>query len=85
MLTRQGKKTFIRNNLRDCAKLLVGMVERMPEDWDGMEMREFIADFFDGERYMGHPYKKREFSKRLRRYRKQRFQVQAGGRCDSAT
>jgi len=62
-----GKRHFIRmlcNSIRD--ELLAKAAE-MPEEWDGFELRELLADKFEHERMLKRSYGAR--SKRLKDYR----------------
>lgn len=65
MLTTKDKKTFIRNLCNSVRDELVGKVKDMPEEWDGFELRQLLADKFERET--------RDFlsnnRKRLRAYR----------------
>lgn len=51
MLTAKDKKTFIRNLCNSIRDELVGKVKDMPEEWDGMELRELLAEKFRRETY----------------------------------
>lgn len=42
--TRAGKRKFIRSLMRGIEKDLLSKVDRMPEDWDGIELRWLISD-----------------------------------------
>lgn len=43
-MTLQEKESFIRELMAAMEKRMLKCVERMPEDWDGVELRQFIAD-----------------------------------------
>lgn len=43
-MTLQEKESFIRELIAAMEKRMLKCVERMPEDWDGVELRQFIAD-----------------------------------------
>ena len=52
-MNKKDKITFVKNltaSIRDeiISKIKLG---RIPEDWDGQELREILADKFDNERY----------------------------------
>ena len=42
----KDKKYFIRELCREVEKELVGKVNKMPEEWDGIELRWLIASKF---------------------------------------
>lgn len=43
-MTQQEKESFIHELIAAMEKRMLKCVERMPEDWDGVELRQFIAD-----------------------------------------
>lgn len=45
-MTKKEKRVFVRNYLASFRKQLLAEVERMPEDWDGFELRQYIAELF---------------------------------------
>ena len=54
------------NTLRDA---ILERVEAMPDTWDGLELREYIADFFDKERFMQESAaRKKEYKNRIVNY-----------------
>lgn len=72
-MTRREKKKFIRSLCESVHAALQAKVDQMPEEWDGMELRELIAEKFDRERYMSDPYRKRDYRRRLRDYNNERI------------
>lgn len=48
-MTRKDKRVFIRNYLGSFRKQLLAEVERMPEGWDGFELRRYISELFEFE------------------------------------
>ena len=68
-----GKIRFVTdlcNAIRDDA---IAKVRDMPAEWNGIELREYLADKFDHER-VSHP-KSRHFAKRSKRYKDYRSSV----------
>jgi len=43
-MTAKEKQSFIQELMAAMEKRMLKCVERMPEDWDGVELRQFIAD-----------------------------------------
>lgn len=41
------KDQFVHNILDSLKKSILEKVDRMPEDWDGFEIRQFIADYYE--------------------------------------
>jgi hypothetical protein len=72
-MNKTTKKKIIRGLVRAVRDDLLAKVERMPASWDGIELRECVADAFDRERHMSNPYRKKEFARRLREYRNDRI------------
>jgi hypothetical protein len=64
------QRALARAICRDITKAIVAKVRDMPEEWDGLELREYIADQFHRERYMSNPWRKKDYAKRLRSYKK---------------
>jgi len=46
------KKDFIENLCISIASELTSKVEKMPENWDGFELRELLAEKFRSEAYL---------------------------------
>lgn len=46
-MNKAEKKRFIRQLIRNVQNDLIEAVDRLPEEWDGIELRELIADRFD--------------------------------------
>lgn len=49
-MTRRQKRTFIRNFMRSMKIWALAGVSTMPAEWDGHELREYLAEAFDRER-----------------------------------
>jgi len=64
------QRAIVRSICRDVTKAIVAKVRDMPEEWEGWELREFIADQFHRERYMSIAFNKRPYLPRLRAYKK---------------
>lgn len=45
-MTKQEKRRFIRELFTTIQKELVGKVNQMPEEWNGIELRQLAADKF---------------------------------------
>ena len=69
-MTRAKKRAFIRNLCKSVANHLITKVDAMPEEWDGHELREAVADAFDRERTIGSRNRYTRDTRRLRAYRK---------------
>lgn len=71
--TNEGKETFIRSFLGSVEEELLASVPKMPQGWDGHELRTLIAEKFQFEitRLMQ--------DKRSRRYRDYRVEVLGRG------
>jgi hypothetical protein len=54
-LTRQEKEQFIKDLMGDVQKSMLEKLDRVPEEWDGFELREWIANAFDWERMNRYP------------------------------
>lgn len=67
-MTAKEKRAFILNFCKQVGKKLANEVPRMPEHWNGHELREYVADEFDSERFMRNPYNRRRFTAEIRRY-----------------
>jgi hypothetical protein len=67
-MTLREKKRFIRSLMESVFKEMREKVAAMPEEWDGLELRELIADKFDRERHMSMPHRRREYRRRLNDY-----------------
>jgi hypothetical protein len=49
-LSKEEKKQFIQEFIGRVQESLLSKLDRVPEEWDGYELREWIADTFDFER-----------------------------------
>lgn len=45
----KDKKTFLKNLCNSVRDELIGKVNKMPEDWDGIELRQLLAEKFHRE------------------------------------
>ena len=45
-MTKAGKQKFIAELIGNVKKELIANVPKMPEEWDGIELRQYIADKF---------------------------------------
>lgn len=53
-LTKKEKRAFIRELMGAMQKSLLAEVERMPPEWDGVELRQLIADRANAANYLSH-------------------------------
>lgn len=49
-LTKQEKEQFVKDLMGHVQASLLRKLDKVPEEWDGMELRMWIADTFDWER-----------------------------------
>jgi hypothetical protein len=49
-MTVTEKRKFIRDLTKSIAKTAIGNAARMPQAWDGHELRDYLADLFEGSR-----------------------------------
>jgi hypothetical protein len=49
-MNRDEKEEFVRGLIREVEKDVLSLLAHVPEDWDGHELRNLIADTFDHER-----------------------------------
>ena len=69
-MTQQEKIEFIQTFFDTTKEAILRKVKYMPEEWDGLELREYIADDVDRNcRYMSRKANKAIYRKRLRAYR----------------
>lgn len=62
-MTKADKKRFARELTQSVLKTVIANVDRMPEEWDGIELRDYIADKFDESRAFKHrPYMRKRAS-----------------------
>ena len=45
-MTKKDKKRFIGELTRSVTKTVLAKVNKMPEEWDGHELRQFLADHY---------------------------------------
>lgn len=45
-MTKKDKRRFIRELIGSVKKTVLANVDKMPEEWDGIELREYVADKF---------------------------------------
>lgn len=45
-MTKAEKRKFIRDLCGSITKMVLNNVDRMPAEWDGIELRQYIADTF---------------------------------------
>ena len=69
-MTQAQKRTFVRNITKSVRDHVIGLVGHMPEEWDGHELRQYLADEFAWEVY----YDVMK-GRRLKEYRSMRAQM----------
>lgn len=63
------KREFIERHCNELRDYAIERVEAMPDSWDGLELREYLADLFDKERFMQeNRARKTEYRTRIRDY-----------------
>ena len=73
-MTAAEKSVFITDLIRSTEKTVLEAVSAMPDNWDGIELREYIADKFadSTSNYLHtrfwHPTQRKEFRKRSKDY-----------------
>lgn len=65
-MTKAEKKKFIRDLVGSVRFLLLDRVDKVPEEWDGIELRQWIADTFAQQAYS---HTLRRDPKRLKAFR----------------
>ena len=46
-MSRKQQRQFVKELIRNVQADLLSIVDRVPEEWDGHELRQWIADRFD--------------------------------------
>jgi len=57
-MTREEKLTFIGTLIQNVLDSVLAKVADMPEEWDGFELRRYIADKFEDAAYVKMPPKR---------------------------
>lgn len=52
MKTKAEKRRFVRELVGSVRRDLLKQIERVPESWDGIELRQYIADTFQAHAYL---------------------------------
>ena len=69
-MDREDKKRFIKDLTADVAEELIDKIPQMPESWDGMEIRELLAQKFVDSCLMSRGVEnRRQFKGRLSEFR----------------
>lgn len=66
-MTKQEKKRFVRDLMKSLTLDILSKVDAMPDDWDGHELRMYIAERVDNE--ANYLRRDKGMRKRLRDYR----------------
>ena len=72
-MTRDEKIKFIRGLSAKVIDSVVAQVDQMPDDWDGTELRTFLAESFERETVMT----RRGHARRFREYRKATYRIES--------
>lgn len=51
-MTKAGKKRFIRDLIKNTQGTILANIDKMPNEWDGIELRQYIADKFSESIYV---------------------------------
>ena len=51
-MNKQEKKRFIKNLTGSIRDELISKIDKIPENWDGYELRQLLADSFKQEAYL---------------------------------
>jgi len=65
-MTKQQQIKIINELVSDVKTRLLDDVMRIPENWDGLELREWVGQRFQNTRVMSHEGNKKLFAKRLK-------------------
>lgn len=57
-MTRREQRRFVRGLIRNVEKDLLENIDRVPDHWDGHELRRWIADRFDAAAFTIGPHGK---------------------------
>lgn len=68
-MTKADKKKFIKSLTNSVRDAVLARVDRIPENWDGLELREYLAEEFARECVLSRPSRSGDFKSRLRDYR----------------
>lgn len=74
-MNKTKKRSFIKELCRSVEKDIVAKVDHMPEEWDGIELRQYIVEMFAREAVMTDPYHKKDYAKRLRAFNRAKLGV----------
>lgn len=66
-MTKSEKVKFIRSLVNAVRSEIIGKVPEMPEEWDGIELRQYIADRFSDSVIMGvmSPRRRRDYDNEI--------------------
>ena len=68
-MTKKDKKRFIRELTRSVTKTVLAKVNKMPEEWDGHELRQFLADYYQDSTSL----MRKDYRSRYRAYKNERL------------
>lgn len=76
-MTREEKKRFVKNLCDSVRDTVLESVEKMPDEWDGHEIRAYLAEHFEREARstLGRNGMLGPRSRRLREYRQERIKL----------
>lgn len=68
-MNRVEKIQFINELIESTREEILSKVDKMPKEWDGIELREYIVEKFKDCVYMSKSQRMTTYKKRLREYR----------------
>ena len=51
-MTTAGKRKFVRSLCNSVRDTLIAAVDKLPEDWNGIELRDLLAEAFEAQRFV---------------------------------
>ena len=67
-LDKQEKRRFIEDLCASVQETAINAIVKMPEEWDGIELRQYLADKFADSSLLNHKNRK-DLNRRRREYR----------------
>lgn len=61
-MTNEEKRQFIRDLTESVTDSVLAKVDRMPDDWTGIELREYLAEAFQASTWNMRPARRREYN-----------------------
>lgn len=51
-MTEREKRRFVKELMREVQRTIISNIPKMPEEWDGIELRQYLADKFADANYV---------------------------------